>query len=241
VALDRDPKRLAVAAADNTARIYTLKTGETPPTPKPDAKTDSKGAGDAKELKVAVGEQIRIQMKSKKRISKLACYNGDILELSNDPTDPTTAILIGRSVGNCRIALEDVDKRTEIHQVVVGREKPDARQTVEAFLDAAIAGKVEQALGNATISENKVKDFQKAGIKRVDISIVLADDSEALTISEPIELDKEGKGHMLLYLLKKDGRWKVRDIDFEPAEKAIRKQRDFLESHPEAKAVKARK
>jgi hypothetical protein len=43
---------------------------------------------------------------------------------------------------------------------------------------------------------------------------------------------------MLLYLRKKDGRWKVRDIDFEPAERAIRKQRDFLEEHPEVKARK---
>jgi hypothetical protein len=123
-------------------------------------------------------------------------------------------------------------------------EPPDARQTAEAFLDAAVAGKVEEARAHAdtgAISENKVRDFQKAGIKRVDISVALAGDTEALIISEPIEMEKEGKGHVLLELRKKDGRWRVRDIDFEPSEKAIRKQRDFLESHPEARAVKAKK
>ena len=172
----------------------------------------------------------------------------ELLNLKHDKN--VNAVALDRDAK--RLAVAGADKTARIYTLKTGEtpptpkpdpksESPNARQTVEAFLDAAIAGKVEDALANATISENKVKDFQKAGIKRVDISIVLADDSEALTISEPIDLDKEGKGHMLLYLLKKDGRWKVRDIDFEPAEKAIRKQRDFLESHPEAKAVKARK
>ena len=91
------------------------------------------------------------------------------------------------------------------------------------------------------ISENKVKDFAKAGIKRVDISVVLAGDTEALVISESVELDKEGKGHVLLRLRKKEGRWRVRDIDFESSENAIRKQRDFLEGHPAAKPVGVKK
>lgn len=120
----------------------------------------------------------------------------------------------------------------------------NARQTSDSFLVAAVVGKVEEARSHAdhnSISENKVKDFQKAGIQRVDISMTFAGDTDALTISEPIEMEKEGKGHVLLYLRKKDGQWKVRDIDFEPAEKALRKQRDFLETHPEAKAVKAQK
>jgi RNA polymerase sigma factor (sigma-70 family) len=121
----------------------------------------------------------------------------------------------------------------------------DARKTASAFLDAAIAGKVEDARAHAdpnTISENKVKDFQEAGIKRVELSIVLADDAEAMAISETIELEKDRKkAHLLLYLRKKDGRWRVRDVDFEPSEEAFRKQRDFLEGHPEAKTVKVRK
>ncbi len=119
----------------------------------------------------------------------------------------------------------------------------NARQVADAFLDAAVAGKIEEARKHADpnhISENKVREIQKAGVKRVDISITLADNADALTISEPIQIEKTGKGHLLLYLRKKDGHWKVRDIDFEQSEKAMRKQRDFLESHPDAKAVQAR-
>jgi WD40 domain-containing protein len=120
----------------------------------------------------------------------------------------------------------------------------DARQTTESFLRAVVAGNVDEARSHADpdrISKDKVKEFEKAGIKRVDISITLADDTNALTISEPLEIEKEGKGHVLVYLRKVGGEWKVRDIDFESSEKAIRKQRDFLESHPAAKAIKARK
>lgn len=120
----------------------------------------------------------------------------------------------------------------------------NARQAAEAFLGAAVAGKVDEARAHADpdrVSANKVKELAGAGLKRVDVSVALAGDTDALVISEPVEVGKEGKGHILLQLRKREGRWRVRDIDFEPAEKALRKQRDFLEAHPEAKAVPAGK
>ena len=46
---------------------------------------------------------------------------------------------------------------------------------------------------------------------------------------------------MLVYLRQKDGKWRVRDIDFEVAEKSLRKQRDFLEKYADAKPVRERK
>jgi RNA polymerase sigma factor (sigma-70 family) len=121
---------------------------------------------------------------------------------------------------------------------------PNARQTAEAFFAAAVAGNVDEARAHAdpnAISENKVRDFQKAGVKRVDISLALAAETEALIVSEPVELPKYGKGHYLLQVRKKDGRWRVRDIDFESSADALAKQRDFLEGHPNAKPVRARK
>jgi len=72
-------------------------------------------------------------------------------------------------------------------------------------------------------------------------SIALAGATDALIISEPVELPKEGKGHVLVYLRQKDGAWRVRDLDFEPSEKALRKQRDFLERYADAKPVRERK
>jgi hypothetical protein len=121
---------------------------------------------------------------------------------------------------------------------------PDARQTAAAFLALAIAGKVKEAREHADpdhISEKKVQEVQKVGLKRADISIALAGATDALIISEPVELPKEGTGHLLVYLRMKDGAWRVRDIDFEPAETALRKQRDFLGRYADAKPVRERK
>jgi dipeptidyl aminopeptidase/acylaminoacyl peptidase len=121
---------------------------------------------------------------------------------------------------------------------------PDARQTASSFLELAIAGKVKEAREHAFpnhISENKVRDIQELGLKRADVSVALAGATDALVITEPVEVPKEGKGHLLVYLRQKDGKWGVRDLDFEPSDKALRKQRDFLEKYPDAKPVRDRK
>jgi DNA-binding beta-propeller fold protein YncE len=123
-------------------------------------------------------------------------------------------------------------------------EAPDARRTAETFLDAAVAGKTDDARAVAdpdTVSAEKVGEFQKLGLKRVDVSVALAGDADALMISEPVEVPKLGTGHVLVRLRKADGRWRVRDIDVETAERAIRKQRDFLDGHPDARPVRAGK
>jgi RNA polymerase sigma factor (sigma-70 family) len=121
---------------------------------------------------------------------------------------------------------------------------PDVRQTAAAFLDLAIAGKVKEAREYVfpdNVSEDKVGEIQKVGLKRADISVALAGATDALVICESVELPKDGKGHLILYLRQKDGRWRVRDIDFEPSESALRKQRDFLERYADAKPVREKK
>ena len=117
---------------------------------------------------------------------------------------------------------------------------PDARQTAANFLELAIAGKVTEARRHADpahISENKVREVQKVGLKRADVSIALAGATDALVITEPADLTKEGKGHLLIYLRQKDGAWRVRDVDVDPSDAAIRKLRDFLERYADAKPV----
>jgi RNA polymerase sigma factor (sigma-70 family) len=123
-------------------------------------------------------------------------------------------------------------------------ETPDARQTAASFLELAIAGKLKEAREHADpahISENKVREIQKLGLKRVDVSIAQAGSTDALVITEPVDLPKEGKGHVLVYLRQKDGAWRVRDIDFEPSERALQKQRDFLERYADARPVHEKK
>jgi RNA polymerase sigma factor (sigma-70 family) len=116
----------------------------------------------------------------------------------------------------------------------------NARQAAKAFLEASVAGKADEALAHAakTISANKAVELNKAGVTRVDISLVLASDTEALVVSEPLTLKRAEKGHILLDVRKIDGKWRVRDIDFKTSEVTISRQRDFLEGHPDAKAVK---
>lgn len=123
-------------------------------------------------------------------------------------------------------------------------EPPDARQTAASLLELAISGQTKQAreyADPAHISENKVREIQKLGLKRVDVSIALAGSTDALVITEPVELPKEGKGHVLVYLRQKDGAWRVRDLDFEPSERALQKQRDFLERYADARPVREKK
>ncbi|MBO0701132.1 MAG: WD40 repeat domain-containing protein, partial [Zavarzinella sp.] len=120
----------------------------------------------------------------------------------------------------------------------------DARQTAEAFFRAAVAGEVDEARSHVDPqkgSAEKVAEIRQIGLKRVDISTVLSAETEALVISEPVTVPKEGKGHLLLDVRKKDGRWRVRDIDFRSAEEALARQRDFLDGHADAKPVRARK
>ena len=76
------------------------------------------------------------------------------------------------------------------------------------------------------------------GWKRVDVSLVLRGHRGARSSSEPLTANKGQKGHVLMDLRKKDGKWRVRDIDFRTPEEAIARQRDFLEGHPDAKAVR---
>jgi RNA polymerase sigma factor (sigma-70 family) len=117
----------------------------------------------------------------------------------------------------------------------------DARQTAEAFFRAAVAGEARAHADPQKVSAKKVGEIRQIGLKRVDISTVLAAETEALVVSEPVEVPKEGKGHLLLDVRKKDGRWRVRDIDFRTAEDALARQRDFLEGHPDARPIRAKK
>jgi RNA polymerase sigma factor (sigma-70 family) len=116
----------------------------------------------------------------------------------------------------------------------------NARQAAKAFLEASVAGKAEEALAHTdkNVSAEKAVELNRAGVPRVDISLALAADTEALVVSEPLTVNKAQQGHILLYVRKKDGKWRVTDLDFKTAEETISRQRDFLEGHPDAKAVK---
>src|SRR5689334_23069586 len=103
---------------------------------------------------------------------------------------------------------------------------PDARQTAQKFLDAALAGRAKEAAalgepGKSYSREGKMKECQDIGVEKLAFVIVNADDQFALAITEKIvEPKRKQEGQLTLRLVKKDKRWLIRDVDFRTEEKA---------------------
>src|SRR5688500_13309434 len=100
----------------------------------------------------------------------------------------------------------------------------DARETTAAYLDAALNGRVDEAtaLGDPDTGPGRpesVKDFAELKIKKLALKSVQADDTGALAITEDVKGDHDRVGPLVLTLVKKKGRWLVRDIDLEDDEK----------------------
>jgi hypothetical protein len=123
---------------------------------------------------------------------------------------------------------------------------PDARQTTERFLAAALAGRAKEAAalgepGKSYDREEKIKEFADLDAKKLALARVLADDQAALAITEEVVETKRGqKGPLSIRLVKKDNRWLIRDVDFGEKSAAKNLQR-FQREHPKAKPVDPKK
>jgi hypothetical protein len=123
---------------------------------------------------------------------------------------------------------------------------PDARQTTEKFLAAALAGRTKEAAalgepGKSYNREEKIKEFAGLDAKKLALVRVLADDQAALAITEKVvETKRKQKGPLSIRLIKIDDRWLIRDVDFgeKSAEKNLKR---FQREHPKAKEVPAKK
>lgn len=121
---------------------------------------------------------------------------------------------------------------------------PDARQTTEMFLAAALAGKIKEAAalgepGKSYNREEKIKEFEGLNVfgKKLALARVLADDQAALAITEKVVETKRGQeGPLSIRLVKKDNRWLIRDVDFGKKSAAKNLQR-FQKERPKAKDV----
>jgi hypothetical protein len=122
-------------------------------------------------------------------------------------------------------------------------EDRSARQTVEAFLKAALAGKVQEArafVERGMVPENQVKELHELGVKELGLTSVHADDANAVAVTDKVTVRDAGgrrEGHLLLTLVKKGKRWLVRDIDFEEPGRMKQKLKRFVREHPNAKLV----
>lgn len=123
---------------------------------------------------------------------------------------------------------------------------PDARQTAEKFLAAALAGRAKEAAalgepGKAYSREGKIKEFQDLDAKQLALVRVLADDRAALAITENVvETKRNQKGPLSIRLIKKDKRWLIRDVDF-GTEQATKNVKRFQGEHPNGKEILPKK
>lgn len=119
---------------------------------------------------------------------------------------------------------------------------PNARQTTEKFLAAALAGKTKEAAalgepGKAYSREEKIQEFADLDTKKLALVRVLADDQAALAITENVANTKsKEEGPLAIRLVKKDNRWLIHDVDFGMKTTAKNLQR-FLREHPKAKPI----
>jgi hypothetical protein len=126
------------------------------------------------------------------------------------------------------------------------KKAPDALQTARAFLNFALTGQTKAAAnlgepGKSYDREEKIKEFERLDPKK-PLAIVRfeADDEYALAITESVkEVRRKGKtreGPLSIRLVKKDGRWLIRDIDMGSKSAAMNLER-FRREHPKAKVV----
>jgi serine/threonine-protein kinase len=93
----------------------------------------------------------------------------------------------------------------------------DARQTAEAFLDAVLAARLKEAAalaqpGQAPSREEKLREFARLAGQKPTIATLTVERDHALATTTPVKLgDREGP--LLIRMVKKDGRWLVREVD----------------------------
>src|SRR5262249_19405903 len=137
--------------------------------------------------------------------------------------------------------------------VAEDKPKPDARTTVEGYVAAALAGKVEDAAALAVADQapskkKRIEEIPKLlGVKKLKITTVLAGETkgEGLAVSEKVKLTKanpDGRdtGVLTFKLVNDKGKWLVRDIDFDTEAQAMEKSKQFGKKNPDAKEVPAK-
>ena len=129
------------------------------------------------------------------------------------------------------------------------RVKRGAREAIEKFVAAAMAGDFEKAGKFAhpdRLPANQIADLNEmAKGQNLWIMAVVADDFDAIAVSSVILGDHERIGPLVFFLDREpqDGRdnWWVHDIDMETPDGAEAELKQFLEKHPEAEKIPSEK
>ncbi|MEQ1824501.1 MAG: hypothetical protein ABL921_01075 [Pirellula sp.] len=145
----------------------------------------------------------------------------------------------------------DADQAAEIIDVVVDRK--NARSVVEAYVAAALAGRIAHAASLATDAPADPKQIEtfprQLNVQRLAMKSVYVNDptkpTKALATSEGVKLSKkqpngQGDGFLVLALTMSEQGWLVIDIDFETEESAEGELQRFLDANPNAIGVPPR-
>lgn len=128
---------------------------------------------------------------------------------------------------------------------VAQQEQPrNAWQTADAYLKAALAGKVEEAAamgeaGKAPGRPKTIKDVGALKVKSLKVVRAHANHQHALAVTEEVADERGRKGLLQLTLVKNEDRWLIRDIDFETPDSAKEEMKQFLDKNPDAKPLEA--
>jgi len=133
--------------------------------------------------------------------------------------------------------IKEIDKADKV--------KLGAREAIEKFVAAAIAGELEKAGEYAhpeRLPANQIADVtETAKGQSLWIMAVVADDSSAMAVSSVIRGDHERIGPLIFSLdrVTQNGRdnWRIHDIDMERPDGAQAELKKFLEKHPEAQKI----
>ena len=136
--------------------------------------------------------------------------------------------------------LSDVKEAAKADMVKLG-----AREAIEEFVAAALAGDLEKAAEYAhpdRLPANQITEITEiAKGQNLWIMAVVADDLSAIAVSSVIRGDHDRTGPLVFSLdrVSQDGRdnWWVHDIDMETPDGAEGELKRFLEKHPEAEKI----
>jgi hypothetical protein len=129
----------------------------------------------------------------------------------------------------------------------------NAREVLEGWVAAAMAGNVEEAAiladQNTSLAKKKGMEEFKAMVagKLVRILVVQFSDKkgQAAAMSEAVKIAKpnpDGRDtwYLSFKLVRKNDKWILKDIDFDTEEKAKGKMEEFGKNNPDAKEIPAK-
>jgi len=115
----------------------------------------------------------------------------------------------------------------------------DARQTAQAYIDAATHVRVKEAIalaepGAAPSQDKKVINFWKLGIREAVVTSILVDEDSAVAMTQSVNSERVWQAPLVFRLVRIKGTWLVRDVDLVSDQSAKETFDQFREDHPKA-------